>query len=302
MLKKRYPLILCVVTVALLATACGAGGGEAATIRIGSKEFTEQFILGNMYQLLLEDAGFEATYAPIGGTTENHEALLADQIDVYPEYTGTSLLTQLEMSYDPSMSADDVYNTVKAEYEEQYNLTLLDQTAFNNTYCLTMPKATADEMGISSVSDLSTAAPDLVFGTTQEFTERDDGLPGLQNTYGGFEFSEVVALDPGLLYAGIDEGDIDVTTCFGTDGQIAAMDLLVLEDDMHFWPPYPVAPVIRQDVLEENPGIADALNKLAPLLDGTTMSGLNWEVAGNGREADEVAREFLVDNGLISGE
>lgn len=303
MLRKRYPLILGVVIVALLATACGGGGGGAApTIRVGSKEFTEQFILGNMYQMLLEDAGFDATYASVGGTAENHAALLADQIDVYPEYTGTALLTQLEMTYDPSMSADDVYNTVKAAYEEQYNLTLLDQTAFNNTYCLTMPQARAEEMGISTVSDLAAAAPDLTFGTTQEFTEREDGLPGLQETYGGFEFAEVVALDPGLLYSGLDEGDIDVTTCFGTDGQIAAMNLLVLDDDMHFWPPYPVAPVIRQDVLDENPEIADALNKLAPLLDGTTMSGLNWEVAGNGREADEVAREFLVDNGLISGE
>lgn len=302
MLKKRYALVLSLVVVALLATACGGGGGETPTIRVSSKEFTEQYILGNMYQMLLEDAGFEATYSPTGGTTENHDALLADQIDVYPEYTGTALLSQLEMSYDPSMSADDVYATVKAEYEGQYGLTLLDQTAFNNTYCLTMPQATADELGVSTVSDLSTAAPDLVFGTTQEFTERDDGLPGLQSTYGGFEFAEVVALDPGLLYSGIDEGDIDVTTCFGTDGQIAAMNLVVLEDDMNFWPPYPVAPVIRQDVLEENPEIADALNRLAPLLDGTTMSGLNWEVAGNGREADEVAREFLVDNGLISSE
>ena len=152
------------------------------------------------------------------------------------------------------------------------------------------------------MSDLSTAAPDLIFGTTQEFPEREDGLIGLQETYGGFEFAEVRALDPGLLYSGLEEGDIDVTTCFGTDGQIAAMDLLVLEDDRHFWPPYPVAPVIRQDVLEENPEIADALNKLAPLLDGATMSALNWEVAGNSREADEVAREFLVENGLIGGE
>jgi osmoprotectant transport system substrate-binding protein len=104
------------------------------------------------------------------------------------------------------------------------------------------------------------------------------------------------------LYSGLDEGDIDVTTCFGTDGQIAAYDLVVLEDDKNFWPPYPVAPVISQEILDDNPDIATALNKLAPLLDGATMSALNWEVAGNAREADEVAREFLVDNGLISEE
>lgn len=298
--NKRFILILVLALVMLLGTACGAGGTD--TIRVSSKEFTEQLILGNMYQILLEDAGFDATYSSVGGTNENHQALLEDQIDIYPEYTGTALLTLLEMSYDPSMSATDVYDTVKAAYEEQFGLTLLAQTDFNNTYCLTMPQEKANEMGISTMSELSEQAPELVFGTTQEFTEREDGLPGLQSTYGGFEFAEVVALDPGLLYSGLDEGDIDVTTCFGTDGQITAYNLVVMEDDANFWPPYPVAPVIRQEVLEANPEIAEVLNQLAPLLDGATMSALNWEVAGNAREADEVAREFLTEKGLISAE
>jgi osmoprotectant transport system substrate-binding protein len=186
------------------------------------------------------------------------------------------------------------------EYADQYELTLLDPTAFNNTYCLTLPRERAEELGISTVSDLSQRAGDLVFGTTQEFTEREDGLPGLQEVYGGFNFQEVLGLDPGLLYSGLEEGDIDVTTCFGTDGQIAAYDLLVLEDDRGFWPPYPVAPIVRSDVLEDHPEIASELNELSAVLDDATMSQLNWEVAGNGREADEVAREFLEEQGLIS--
>lgn len=299
-MNKRLSIIFSLLIIGLLLAACGGAGQQE--IRISSKEFTEQFILGEMYKLLLEDAGFQATYSPVGGTAENHQALIEGQIDVYPEYTGTALLTHLGMEYDPSMSAEDVYNTVKAAYEEQFDLTWLDQTAFNNTYCLTMTQEKAAELGVETVSDLSQKAPEVVFGTTQEFTERDDGLPGLQATYGGFEFKEVLGLDPGLLYSGLDEGDIDVTTCFGTDGQIAAYDLVVLEDDMNFWPPYPVAPVVRQEVLDANPEIATALNKIAPLLDGATMSELNWEVAGNAREADEVAREFLVNNGLISTE
>lgn len=298
-MKRKYFLIFTVLILALLASACGR---DQDTIRVSSKEFTEQYILGNMYLLLLQDAGFTATYAAVGGTAENHRALLEDQVDVYPEYTGTALLTHLAMGYDPSMSQEDVYNTVKSAYEEQFQLTWLEQTTFNNTYCLTMTQEKAQELDVRTVSDLSVKASDLVFGTTQEFTEREDGLPGLQTTYGGFQFSEVLGLDPGLLYSGLDAGEIDVTTCFGTDGQISAYNLVVLEDDKNFWPPYPVAPVMRQDTLEANPGIADALNKLAPLLDGETMSALNWEVAGNNREADEVAREFLVENGLISGE
>jgi osmoprotectant transport system substrate-binding protein len=295
---KRLTFLLVILMIAVLLAACG-GGGAAPKVRIGSKEFTEQSILGHMYEMLLDDAGFDAEYTPVGGTAENHAALLADEIDLYPEYTGTALLTQLEMEYDPSMTADDVYNTVKQQYADRWNLSLLDPTSFNNTYCLTMPQERANELGISTVSDLSQKADGLVFGTTQEFAERDDGLPGLKEVYGGFNFAEVRALDPGLLYSGLDEGDIDVTTCFGTDGQISAYNLLVLDDDKGFWPPYPVAPIVRSDVLDENPEIAEVLNQLAPLLDGDTMSNLNWEVAGNGREADEVAREFLQQHDLL---
>jgi len=295
--KRLLTLIVLALLLTVALSACG--GGEGETVRVGSKEFTEQYLLGNMYEMLLDDAGFDAQFTPIGGTAENHRALLEDEIDVYPEYTGTALLTQLEMEYDPSMTSQEVYDTVKTQYEEQYNLTLLEPTNFNNTYCLTTTRERAEELGLETASDLSVAAPDLVFGTTQEFVERSDGLPGLQETYGGFNFQEVLGLDPGLLYTGLDQGDIDVTTCFGTDGQIAAFDLVVLEDDMGFWPPYPAAPVIRQEILDEHPEIADVLNSLSVLLDGESMRQLNWEVAGNGREPDEVAREFLVTQGLL---
>lgn len=301
-MKNQNTLIITALLVifGMLLSACGgAPGAQPATVRVGSKEFTEQFILGNMYAMLLEDAGFTAQYAPAGGTSELHQSLLADEIDVYPEYTGTALLVTLEQEYDPSMSSEDVYNTVKEQYKERWNLEVLEPTQFNNTYCLTMPEERAQEMGIDTVSELSAEAGDLVFGTTQEFTEREDGLPGLRQVYGGFNFQEVVALDPGLLYSGLDEGEIDVTTCFGTDGQISALNLRVLEDDQNFWPPYPAAPIVRGEILEQNPGIADALNPLAAVLDGDTMSSLNWEVAGNAREADEVAREFLQEQGLI---
>ena len=298
---NKKTLIFCTLVIfALILTACG--GGKDETIRIGSKEFTEQYILGNMYTMLLEDAGYEVEFQPLGGTSENHQALLNDEIDIYPEYTGTGLLTVLEGEFDSSMSAEDVYNQVTSGYEEQFDLTWGAPTEFNNTYCLTMTQEKADELGVENLSQLSEVAGDLVFGTTQEFTERPDGLPGLQETYGGFQFAEVLGLDPGLLYAGLDEGDIDVTTCFGTDGQISAYNLVVVNDDKGFWPPYPVGPVVRMDVVEENPEVLDVLDQLAPLLDNTTMSSLNWEVAGNGQEPDDVARNFLVEQGLISAE
>ncbi|MDB9529663.1 glycine betaine ABC transporter substrate-binding protein [Oscillatoria sp. CS-180] len=287
--------------MAVISACSGGGSSDAPKIRIGSKDFTEQYVLGNLYEILLDESGFDADYKPAGGSSENHQAIVNGEIDVYPEYTGTALLTHLGMEFDSSMGADEVYSTVKDAYTEEFGLAVLEPTDFNNTYVLVMTQAKADELGITTVSDISTKGGELVFGTTQEFTERDDGLPGLKETYGGFNFKEVVALDPGLLYSGIEEGEIDVTTGFGTDGQISAFDLVVLEDDKSFWPPYPAAPIVRQEIIDEHPEVADLLNQLSAAIDADTMQTLNWEVAGNGREADEVAREFLEAQGLIGG-
>lgn len=296
MLRRTF---LGIVLSATVLSACGGGNSGGPKIQIGSKDFTEQYILGNMYEILLDDAGFDADYSSAGGTNENHDAIVNGEIDIYPEYLGSSLLTILGMEFDPNMSADEIYTTVEESYADQFNLAVLEPTSYNNTYVLTMPKDKAQELGIETVSDLSSQASDLVFGTTQEFTERQDGLPGLKNAYGGFNFGEIVALDPGLLYSGIEEGEIDVTTGFGTDGQIAAYDLLILEDDKNFWPPYPAAPVVRQEILDEHPEIADKLNQLSAQLDEETMQTLNWEVTGEQKEADTVAREFLEEKGLI---
>ena len=141
-----------ILTATFLLSACGP---SEDTIRIGSKEFTEQAVLGNMYKLLLEDAGYKTVYTPMGGTSENHQALLNGDIDVYPEYTGTALMSTLNKEYDPSMTPDDVYGIVTAEYADQFNFVWGDQTAFNNTYCLTMTQERAQELGVASLSDLS---------------------------------------------------------------------------------------------------------------------------------------------------
>ncbi|MEO0988602.1 MAG: glycine betaine ABC transporter substrate-binding protein [Cyanobacteria bacterium J06639_14] len=300
MLKRRHLIGVLVGASIVVTTACSGGGSsDAPKIRISSKEFTEQYVLGNLYEILLDESGFNAEYKPAGGTSENHQAIVNGEIDIYPEYTGTALTTHLGMPFDSSMSAEVVYSTVKDTYAQDLGLAVLDPTDFNNTWALVMTKTRASELGIKTVSDISAKAGDLVFGTTQEFADRDDGLPGLKETYGGFNFKDIVALDPGLLYAGIEEGEVDVTTGFGTDGQIVAYDLLVLEDDKSFWPPYPSIPVVRQEILDQYPEIADRLNELSAVIDADTMQTLNWEVAGNGREADEVAREFLEQQGLI---
>jgi osmoprotectant transport system substrate-binding protein len=296
--NRMVKIIIVALITMILVVACGNQESQK-TIRVGSKEFTEQLILGNMYEIVLNNAGYKAEYHNLAGTNEAHEALVNGEIDLYPEYTGTALLTQLGKTYDSSMSIDDVYQTVKSEYQQRWNLTWLEPTSFNNTYCIAMQKDLAEQMGIQTLSQLSENADQLVFGTVAEFPEREDGLVGLQKVYGGFNFKDIVILDPGLKYAGLREGEIDVTTCFGTDGEISTYNLVVLQDDLNFWPPYPVSAVVRTETLDEYPEIATLLDEVDAHLDGETMSRLNWEVTGNNKEADEVAHDFLVEVGLI---
>jgi osmoprotectant transport system substrate-binding protein len=171
----------------------------------------------------------------------------------------------------------------------------------NNTQALAMTREKASELGITTFSDMVANADQLVLVGPPEFAEREDGIPGLQRVYGDFAFSDFLTIDPGLRYQALLNGEADVVVAFGTDGELAAYDLLSLVDDKGLYPPYQVAPVVRQAVLDEYGDIDDILNKVAPLLTDATMQRLNNEVSGNGREPDEVAREFLVEQGLIDG-
>ncbi len=295
-IKKTVWLILAIVALTLLVSC---GGSEPATVSVASKGFAEQFILGEMYALLLEDAGFAVDRkGALGGTPVLHESLVNDELDIYPEYTGTGLLTVLQMDVMSDPAA--VFSTVSDTYQTEYSLVWLDPAPMNNTQALAMTEARAAELGIVSFSDLAAQASDLVLAGPPEFAEREDGLPGLQATYGGFEFSNYLAVDFGLRYPTLLSGDADVVVAFGTDGEIFANGLRVLVDDNGLYPPYQVAPVVRQSVLDANPEIAEALNQLAPLLDDATMQELNNRVTGEGAEPEDVAREFLVEKGLLS--
>ena len=272
----------------------------SGTVVVASKDFTEEFILGEMYAQLLENAGFTVERKiNLGGTPVAQQALLNGEIDLYPEYTGTGLLTVLKESVMSDPQA--VYEEVKSQYQEQFDLTWLDPAPMNNTQALAMTQARADELGISTFSDLSAQADQLVLVGPPEFAEREDGLPGLQKAYGGFEFANFLAIDPGLRYQALLNGDADVVVAFATDGELAANNLVVLEDDKGFYPPYQVAPVVRTAVLDANPTIADTLNALAPLLTTEAMQQLNNQVSGEGREPADVAHDFLVNNGLLEG-
>lgn len=293
---KRAMLTLLIAAFALLAVSC-SGSGDV--VRVASKDFTEQFILGEMYAILLEENGFEVERKlNLGGTPVTQEAMLNDEIDLYPEYTGTGLLTVLKL---PVMSDPQaVFDTVKAEYEEQFDLVWLDPAPMNNTQALAMTRDRAAELGITTFSDMVANAGQLVLVGPPEFAEREDGIPGLQRVYGDFQFNDFLTVDPGLRYQALLNGEADVVVAFGTDGELAAYDLISLIDDKGLYPPYQVAPVVRGEFLSANANVADILNELAPLLTDATMQRLNNEVSGNAREPADVAREFLIEAGLIS--
>ena len=292
-------------------------------IAIGSKDFTEQLILGEMYALLLENAGLPVERRlNLGGTQVAQEALVAGEIDLYPEYTGTGLTVVLGLPIEsvasatpvggmpdaaatPGTGADTidqrVYDIVSDGYMEQFDLVWLDESAFNNTQALAVKRAFSEERGVTTISELAEIADELTIVAPSDFVERPDGLQGLQEFY-GMEFGNVLSVAPGIRYQALEEDQAQVVLAFGTDGQVAGLDLVLLEDDKGLWPPYHVAPVVRADALDANPGIADALNPIAPLLTDQVMSALNWQVDGpEGLEPEEVARTFLEEQGLIGG-
>jgi osmoprotectant transport system substrate-binding protein len=268
------------------------------TIVVASKDFTEEVLVGEMYAELLEKAGYTVKrQLNLGSTKIVQPALVKGDVQLYPEYTGTGLIVVLGK---PTMGDPKaVYDTVKSEYETQFQLTWLDPAPMNDTQAIATTKALADKYGLKTLSDLSTKAPELRFTCAAEFLGRDDGLPGLQKAYGGFQFKDVKTVDIALKYKALLAGDADVTEAFSTDGAIAGNDLVVLQDDKHFFPAYQIAPVIRDDVLKANPDIAGVLNVLAPKLTDSAVAAINWEVDGKKREPADVAKEFLQQNGLL---
>ena len=284
----------------ILLVSCTPTAEPKPTVTVASKNFTEQFIVAEMYALMLEEAGFEVVRRlNLGETPVAHQALLDGEIDLYPEYTGTGLLTILKEPVQTDRQA--VFDTVSQAYQTDFDLVWLEAAPMNNTQALAMTQSRAAELGITTISDMIAQADELMMAGPPEFQEREDGLLGLQRVYGVFELAQYVPIDPGLRYSALVNGDVDVVVAFGTDGQISAFDLVLLEDDRNLWPPYQIAPVVRASLVDSNPELAETLNKLAPLMTDEVMQSLNNQVSGDGREPAEVAADFLRENGLIDG-
>lgn len=299
--SRRFLVLLCFpLLIALTVAACNSGSTNNANeaIKVGSKDFTEQFILGEMYALALENSGFKVERKlNLGGTPVAQASLKSGAIDLYPEYTGTGLLTVLKLPADNNRQ--QVYKTVAKEYQEKFSLVWLQPAPMNNTQALVMTQKGAQKYKIKTISDLLAKANQLVMIGPPEFEAREDGLVGLKKVYGDFNLKKFIPADPGLRYQALNQGQADVAVAFGTDGEISAFNLVVLKDDKNLFPPYQVAPVVRQDALNAHAKIRQVLNALAPKLTDRTMQELNYEVSGKQREPADVAKAFLKQAKLL---
>jgi len=272
----------------------------AQNIVVGGKNFTEQQIMSQMTAQLLQAKGFKVDVKAGMGSAVLRQAQENGQIDVYWEYTGTSLITYNKIN--DRMSAADTYAKVK-DLDAAKGLVWLNPSKANNTYSLAMNQDDAKKQGIVSISDLAAkvkGGAKLTFASNAEFYARPDGLKPLEQAY-GFEFprESVKRMDTGLVYQALKEKQVDVGLVFATDGRIPAFNFVVLKDDKGFFPNYALTPVVRKQVLDANPKLAEYLNALSAKLDDATMARLNASVDVDKKTVEDVAKTFLKEQGLV---
>ncbi len=267
-----------------------------AQIKVGSKNFTEQFVVAEIYAQALEAAGLKVERKlNLGGTLIAHKALEEKQIDLYPEYTGTMLLVVIKA--EPMTDQKAVYDKVKSEYAGK-GFVVLNEAPLNNTYNMVVRPETAAQYKLETLSDLARVSKELKLGAGPEFRDRKDGLPGLKAKY-GIEFKEDLQMAIGLRYQALANKQIDIVNGYATDGMISALKLKRLKDDKNLWPPYYLVPVVRKDALDANPKIAEVLNRVNAMLDETSMAEMNYKVDNDKEEPKNVARAFLRAKGVV---
>jgi osmoprotectant transport system substrate-binding protein len=261
-----------------------------STIKVGSKDFTESLILGELYAIALEKKGYTIERKFNLGSAVVHTSLMNGDIDFYPEYTGTGLISILKEN--PKFDSKEVYDEVAAKYKEKFKLIWLEPSSANDGQGLVISKKASDKYNIHTISDLQKNADKIRFASQGEFNERADGLPALITTYGEFKFKSEKIYDNGLKYDVIHNDKADVAVAYTTEGQLSKTEFVILEDDKHVWPPYNIAPVIKQNILDANPEIKEILNKVTKKIDNKTIIKLNAEVDIDKKEYTEVAKNY----------
>jgi glycine betaine/choline ABC-type transport system substrate-binding protein len=273
---------------------------HAERIVVGSKNFTEQLILGELFAQMIE----ARAHLPVerrfylAGTFICQQAILAGRIDIYPEYTGTALTAVLKQQ--PSGDKRDVYQRVKRDYENKFGLSVGPPLGFDDTFAMVIRGEDARRLQLKTLSQAAAFAPRWRAGFGYEFMERPDGYKGLVASY-GLRFAEAPRImDLGLITRALKERQVDIIAGNNTDGLIPALDLFVLEDDHHYFPPYEAVAIMRGEMLKNHPEVAVALEPLEGAISDAEMRRLNYAVDGEHRDPTEVVREFLRRRNLVN--
>ena len=291
-MKKTKLGILFAVTATSLAlfTACASKEEKKdakGELRLASKGFTENEIVAEVYSLALQDAGYDVERVPDVSSAVIHTSLVNGEVDLYPEYTGTGLISVLGM--EPQTDEKAVYETVKTEYDKQFSVTWLDYAPANDGQGLAIRTEVAKKYGISTISDLQKNADKIRFASQGEFDIRSDGIPALEATYGKFAWKSSKVYDNALKYQVLENDEADVTPVYTTEGKLTEEEFTLLEDDKHVWPPYNLAPIVRNETLEKYPDVADVLNKISEQLTTKELTKLNAKVDIDKEEVADVA-------------
>jgi osmoprotectant transport system substrate-binding protein len=297
MKARRACVFFCVVALGgALFAACGAR--RADTIVVGSKNFSEQALLGEILAQHLEGQTHLHVVRRfyLAGSYICQQALLAGRIDTYVEYTGTALTAILHDPIESDTSA--VFGRVQSEYKTKFNLVVMPSLGFDNTFAIVIRGEDARRLNLKTLSEAAGSAPSWRAGFGYEFMERPDGYAGLARVYGLHFAAQPRILDLGLLYRALLDKQVDLVAGNSTDGLLAARDLVILEDDKHYFPPYEAVPIVREDTIEKHPEVRAAIAELAGKISSAEMRKMNYAVDGERRDIAEVARDFLHSKGL----
>src|SRR6202161_520487 len=293
MIARRSFAIVCLV---VLLASCYNGRHD--TIVIGSKNFSEQALLAEIVAQHLEARLHRSVIRRfyLAGSYICQQALLSGRIDTYVEYTGTALTAILhdQIQSDPST----VFARMKSEYKQRFGMEVMPSLGFNNTFAIVVRGEDARRLNLRTIDDAARYTPQWRAGFGYEFMERPDGYAGLAKVYGLKFNGQPRILDLGLLYRALLSDQVDIVAGNSTDGLIAARDLIILEDDKHYFPPYEAVPIVRPDALNRFPGMNAGIEELSGKISDMEMRKMNYEVDGEHRDIAEVAREFLQSKGL----
>ncbi|WP_042223666.1 ABC transporter permease/substrate-binding protein [Oceanobacillus manasiensis] len=293
-------LVIMLLIAALVVTSPFIfNSNQRADIIIGGKLGSEPAILANMYKLLIEedtdlDVGLETG---LGKTSFVFNALDNGSIDIYPEFTGTAIVTHMEAEAE-SNDAQEVYEQARNGMDEKYNMALLQPMAFNNTYAVATTEELAEQYNLKTIGDLQEVENELTAGFTLEFNDRYDGYVGMQDVY-NLDISNIRTMEPGIRQDALAKGEVDIIDAYGTDSYMVELNLVTLDDPENLFPPYQGAPLLRNETLEEYPALKDILNQLGGQISDEEMREMNYEVDYKDRSPRQVAEEYLRNEGLI---